>query len=205
MYELDLSDKQPEISAAFEELARTEEGDETKLHPFPQEKTSWGTWLKKNIFFSGPMIHFLRRHMMGQADVVHLSTTGIFQHLKSMKGACLNYVLLDDKLVVAKVHANGDSNVGHKKAADWALSKHALLAGREDVYCSGEIWHDAVTDRFMMNGDSGTYTPTFQRVQEVVRLANEILGDKFEAVSQNKKSFDANQNLNQEGQDVDSI
>ena len=204
MYEMDLSDKQEEISEAFQELATTKNED-TKLRPFPQENPNWATWLKKNIFFSDPMIQFLRRHMMGNADVVHLSTLGIFQHLKSMHGERLNYVLLDDKLVVAKVHANSSSDEAHAKAADWALSKHALLAGREDVYCSGEIWYDEAKDRFMMNGDSGTYTPSFERVKVVVNLANSILGDAFEAVPEaHEEASDGTENLTGD-EDVNSI
>lgn len=175
MYELDLSDKQEEIAQAFQDF------ETPKLRPFPQEDPDWFTWIKKNIAFSEPMIHFLRRHMMGHADVAHLSTQGIFQHLKSMNGERLNYALLDNKLVVSKVHANGDGSAIHEKAADWALSKHALLANREEVYCSGEIWYDEAKDRFVMNDDSGTYLPSFERLQVVVNLANAILGDEFEA------------------------
>lgn len=205
MYEMDLTDKQVEISEAFNELATEMEGETAKLRPFPQENPSWATWLKKNIFFSDPMIQFLRRHMMGNADVVHLSTLGIFQHLKSMQGERLNYVLLEDKLVVAKVHANGSNDGAHEKAADWALSKHALLAGREDVYCSGEIWYDEAKERFMMNGDSGTYTPSFERVQVVVTLANNILGDAFEAVQEgHEETSEGSGNLTGD-EDVDSI
>jgi hypothetical protein len=169
MYELDLSDKKAEIAKAFMDSYKG-----IKLSPFPQKKPSLATRLKKNIFFSAPMIRFLRRHMMGRVDEIHLKTQDIFNHLKSTKGEKLNYVLLDDKMVLAKVHANGGSKESIKRVSDWALSKHALLANRQEVYCSGEIWYDSNTNRFMMNDDSGTYVPDAGRVAVVAQLANKI-------------------------------
>ncbi len=188
LYELDLTDQQVEITQAFQDLANKNDQDKTvKLHPFPQKKPSLVTRLKKNIFFSGPMIRLLRRHMMGRVDKIYLRTQDIFQYIKSNKDAHLNYVLLDDKIVIAKVNVNDEKAKGHAKTADWALSKHALLSGRQDVYCSGEMWYDEANGRFMMDGNSGTYVPTAARVKTVVTLANKIFnaqGTKniFEAV-----------------------
>lgn len=194
MYEVDLSDKRKEISKAFEDFAAQNNEDNTpKLRPFPQEKPSLGTRLKRDLFFSGPMIRFLRRHMMGRVDEIHLHTQDLFKHLKSTEGAHLNYVLLDDKIVLARVKANDESDETHRKISDWALSKHALLAGREEVYCSGEIWYDKAKNRFMMNHDSGTYKPSQERVEVVAELANEIFDahnfdNIFEAVPINEES-----------------
>ena len=178
IYELDLSDKREKIAEAFQGLATNDTDKSLKLRPFPQKNPSKSTILKKHVLFSGPVIRFLRRHMMGQVDVIHAYTQDIFSRLKGTKGERLNYVLLDDKIVLARVHANGKSNEQHKKIADWALSKHALLSGRQDVYCSGEMWYDEATNQFMMNQDSGTYEPTFARVEVVARLANEIFDAK---------------------------
>ncbi|MBA3239588.1 MAG: hypothetical protein H0T62_14775 [Parachlamydiaceae bacterium] len=194
MYELDLADKKQEILDAFQELVDGE--NETKLRPFSQENPSLFTKLKKSIIFCGPMIRLLRRHMMGRADEINLSTHGIFKHLKSIEGARLNYVLKDDRLVVAKVRANGDSDEMHKKAADWALSKHAILAGGEDVYCSGEIWYDKPRKIFILNGDSGTYKPNFERVQIVVELANEFFN------TQNSDSVFVAVQIDEDGNEV---
>jgi hypothetical protein len=205
IYELDLSDKKELIFEAFQNFTKANEGETDKLRPFPQENPSFLTWLKKHIFFSGPMIRLLRRHMMGRSDVIHLSTQGIFKHLKSTKGARLNYALMDNKLVIAKVKANeGDEGI-HKKAADWALSKHALIANREEVYCSGEMWYDEAQNRFKMNGDSGTYTPNFERVKIVVNLANGLFDNQvFESVQADAEGTEVT-NIQEEGEDVNSI
>lgn len=168
LYEVDLSDKKAEILKAFDGKA--------KLRPFPQEKPSFGTRLKRDFFFSKPMINFLRRHMMGQQDTLYLNTQDLFSHLKSTRGERLNYVILENKVVFAKVNANANKEHAktHQKVADWAFSKHALLAGREEVYCSGELWYDQVQDRFMINGDSGTYMPSEDHVRVAAELANKI-------------------------------
>lgn len=193
MYEVDLSDRKEEIAAAFQGLgiqSEREEGEEdraVKLVPFPQERPSFVTRLKRDLFFSRFMIRLLRRHMMGHADTVQLHTQDLFKHLESTKGARLNYTLLDDKIVLARVQANGDSREVHRKTADWALSKHALLSGRAEVYCSGEIWYDEAEECFKMNGDSGTYLPSPDRVTIVVRLANEI----FETHKPGRRVFKA--------------
>jgi hypothetical protein len=175
IYELDLSNNKKDIFDVFQKLA-TESGKDqaVRLRPFPQEKPSLGTRLKRDFFFSGPMIRFLRRHMMGREDSIFLHTQDIFKHLKSTNGEHLNYVLLDDKMVITRVKANGSATENHRKFADWALSKHALLAGRQDVYCSGEMWYDKQKNRFIMNADSGTYVPTSERVKEVANFANRI-------------------------------
>lgn len=190
IYEVDLSDKKEQISEAFHRLSKQnkEEGN-IKLRPFPQEKPNISTRLKRDFFFSNPVVWFLRRHIMGRVDTIYLHTQDIFKHLQSTKGARLNYVLLDDKIVLARVHANGSVDEIHKKAADWALSKHALLSGRQDVYCSGEMWYDETKDRFMINNDSGTYKPSHEHVQTVAKLANEIFArpgfkNVFEAVNE---------------------
>lgn len=186
IYEVDLNDRKKEIADAFEVLAAKKGGEGVKLRPFPQEKPNLSTRLKRDFFFSGPMIRLLRRHMMGRVDEIHLCAQGIFQHLKSTKGARLNYVLLDDKVVLARVQANGNAKEAHKKVADWALSKHALLSGRQDVYCSGEMWYDEATDRYMMNHDSGTYKPSPEHVKVAAQLANKFFGNSFEAVQVNE-------------------
>ena len=197
IYDMYLTDRQQEISNAFQELAKRSNGDkDLKLRPFPQEKPSIGTRLKRDIFFSGPMIRFLRRHMMGRQDTMNLHTQDIFKHLMSTKGAHLNFVLLPDRMVIARVNANEGSDEAQRKGADWALSKHALLSGREEVFCAGEMWYDSVRNRFMMNADSGTYKPTQERVELTVRLANEILdtarfGIEFEAAEANAEAAPA--------------
>jgi len=175
VYEVDLSDKREEISKAFKALSEKSNGKEAvKLKPFPQEKPSFVTKLKRDLFFSGPMIRFLRRHMMGPVNNLNLNTQDLFDHLKSTNGGRLNYVVLDGKVVLSKVHANGTRNETHRKVADWALSKHALLAGREEVYCSGELWYDKDKKRFMINNDSGTYEPSSKRVKIAANLVNNI-------------------------------
>lgn len=178
IYEMDISDKKERILEAFEEM------DLEKLYPFPDENPSFVTKLKRDYFFSQPMINLLYRHMMGKADTLHLNTQDLFEHLKSTNGERLNYVILEDKVILARVKVNGESNEAHLKAADWALSKHALLARRQGVLCSGEMWYDESDERFKMNSDSGTYKPTEDHVHVAVDLANEIFstssGDAFE-------------------------
>lgn len=185
IYEVDLSNRRAEISAAFERFAVTRpDGTRTpKLLPFPHQKPSLITRLKRDFLFCGAVIRFMRRHIMGQVDSIHLHTQDIFNHLKSTKGARLNYVLLDDKVVLARVQANGDNNRTHRRVADWVLSKHAILSGRQDVYCSGEMWYDEARNRFMMNCDSGTYMPSQEHVRVIADLANRIFdsGNIFEA------------------------
>lgn len=178
IFEMDLSDMKERITEAFEER------ELDKLRPFPEEKPSFGTRLKRDYFFSKPMINFLHRHIMGHEDTIHLNTQDLFEHLKSTNGERLNWALLDDKVIVARVKVNEDASGPHQKAADWALSKHALLAKRQDVWCSGEMWYDEEAGRFKMNSDSGTYKPTKDHAQVAVDLANEIFStssdDAFE-------------------------
>lgn len=186
VFGMDLSDKKDVIADAFQKIVK--DGEEMLLKPFPQEKPSLATRLKRDIFFSKRSICFLRKHMMASADTIHLKTRDIFDHLKSTNGARLNYALVGDKMFITRVHANGDSDQLIRKVADWALSKHALAANRADVYVSGEMWYDADKKRFMMNQDSGTYKPTFEHVKVLADLANEILdakrfGVEFEAVT----------------------
>jgi hypothetical protein len=178
IYEVDLADKKDEIKAAFQELAQ-KDGSELKLRPFAQKKISKSTWLKKHIFFSGPMIRFLRRHMMGHADTTELNAMALFDHLKSTETEKLNFALFDDengtRVALAKVHANaGGPKELHRSTADWALSKHALLADRKDVYSSGEIWYDKEKKSFIINNDSGTYEPSLARAQLTAQLAKNI-------------------------------
>ena len=192
MYELDLSSNKTDIFNAFQKFGADDENDQTaKLRPFPQENPSLGTRLKRDFCFSRPMIRFLRGHMMGREDTIYLHTQDIFKHLKSTNGERLNYVLLDDKMIIARVNANGTARGIHRKLADWALSKHALLADRQEVYCSGEMWFDKEKNRFMINYDSGTYVPTRERAKEVAILANRIFDaakfdNIFEAVAETK-------------------
>src|SRR5262249_29167971 len=129
--------------------------------------------LKKVIFFSGPMIRFLRRHMMGRVDEVYLNTKDLFSHLKSIKEDRLNFAIEDEKVVFARVHPNANHGTAGK-TADWALSKHALIAGRKDVYVSGEVWYDEKAGYYMINDDSGTYEPEFARAEAAGRLVSEI-------------------------------
>lgn len=178
IYEVDLSDKTEEISKAFE--------GKGKLPPFPHEKPSLATRIKRDFLFSKPMINFLRRHIMGSTDTLYLDMNDLFNHLKSTNGEKLNYVVLGDKVVLAKVKAN-EVQEGARKLADWALSKHALIAGRKSVYCSGELWYEKSKDRFMANKDSGTYMPDDERLKIAVDLINGIFetkqaGNAFEAV-----------------------
>lgn len=192
MYELDLTSNKTDIFNAFQKFGADDENDQTaKLRPFPQENPSLGTRLKRDFCFSRPMIRFLRGHMMGREDTIYLHTQDIFKHLKSTNGERLNYVLLDDKMIIARVNANGTAGGIHRKLADWALSKHALLAGLQEVYCSGEMWFDKEKNRFMINYDSGTYIPTPERAKEVAILANRIFDaakfdNIFEAVEETK-------------------
>ena len=146
------------------------------LLPFASKKSSLFTKLKKNVFFSGPAIRFLRRHMMGRADRLVLTTDHLMRHLKSVKETKFNYVLLEDKIVIAKIEQG--KKEAHRQAADWALSKHALLSGRRPVHCSGELWYDESQEKFVVNDDSGTYQPDQQRGQEFAELANEFLERK---------------------------
>ncbi len=180
IYDVDLSDKRGDIEEAF-----SGEFSE-KLIPFPQANPSKVTRLKRDVLFSGPMIRFLRRHMTGREDRLQVHTKDLFKHLKATKGARLNYALLDDKIVLAKVHVNEGIDERVRKTADWALSKHAILAGRKNVHCSGEMWYDSEKKCFVVNNDSGTYKPSFGRAQVVAELANNIFesakyGYRFEA------------------------
>lgn len=163
IYEMDLSDKKDTIAQVFG----------TKLSPFPQKNPSCFTRIKKDFLFSPFMIHFLRGHMMGRADVVNLYMQDLLKHLSSIpKEIRLNYAILDDKVVFAKVNSQTDEAI--KRAADWALSKHALIANRQDVYCAGEIWYDESQKCFLINDNSGTYNPSPDRVHHAAKLANEI-------------------------------
>jgi hypothetical protein len=178
IYEVDLSDKKEEISTAFQELAESnKEAESAKLSPFPHNKPSLGTRLKRDIFFSAPVIRFLRRHMMGRADVISSHTQDIFSYLQSTNGARLNYVLLDDKVVLALVSINNDTSKLHNRVSNWALSKHALLSNRQGVYCSGEMWYDESKKCFIMNKDSGTYMPNDARLKITTKLANQFFKD----------------------------
>ncbi|MFN4173941.1 MAG: hypothetical protein ACK4HV_02410, partial [Parachlamydiaceae bacterium] len=179
IYEVDLSDKTEEIKKAFESKG--------KLAPFPQKKPSLATRVKRDFLFSKPMINLLRRHIMGSIDTLYLDTNDLFNHLKSTDGEKLNYVILGDKVVLAKVKAN-EVQEGARKLADWALSKHALIAGRKAVYCSGELWYEKSKGRFMANKDSGTYMPDDERLKIAVDLINRIFetkqsGNAFEAAA----------------------
>ncbi len=171
IYEISLADKKDDISNAFE----------SKLVPFPKKHPDFVTWLKRDIFFSAPIIRLLRRHMIGREEKLHLQPQDLFTHFRSTDGEHLNYVLLDDKIVLARVHANGKTDKKVKKTADWALCKHTLLSNRKKVYCAGEMWYDTSKNRFFLNNDSGSYIPNKERVEQLAQLANRIFqGQAFE-------------------------
>lgn len=189
IYEMDLSDKQDEIFKAFQDLAlQSTEDKMVKLHPFPQEKPSFVTRLKRDIFFSKPVIWFLRSQMIGRHNEIDAQAQTIFEYIKAAPGEHFNYALVDNKIVLAKVYANSNSEGVQRRVADWALSKHALLANRQAVYCSGELWYDETANRVKMNQDSGTYVPTLERVGVAAELANRFFqdmqnGTQFEAIN----------------------
>lgn len=166
LIEVDFSDKKERFAEAFKTLE--------KLKPFPHENPSTATKIKKNVLFAQPMINFIRRHMMGSSDDLLLNTQDLLTYLKSTDGAKINYAVLDGKVALSRVKANGDSEDALRQTADWAWSKHAVLAERKDVYVSGEIWYDNVKQKIMMNRDSGTYMPTDAHVIAGAALANEI-------------------------------
>jgi hypothetical protein len=177
LYEVDFSDKEEQIVAAF--------AGQTKLPPFPQKKINFVTRLKRDFFFSQPMINFLRRHMMGHADNILVSTQDLFNYLRATDGEHLNYVILKDRVILAMINVNRNREGIHRQTADWALSKHALLAAREEVYCSGELWYDPEKQRYVINKDSGTYMPREEHVRIAAALANQIFethlhGNRFE-------------------------
>lgn len=179
IYEIDLSDKKEEITDLFR--------DRVMLSPFPQKKPSWLTRLKKTIFFSARSIKFLRRHMNRRQTSEMMDTKDILRLLTSSEGSRLNYVLLPDRVVIGRVHL-GSAEGAHQKAADWALSKHALLADRKLACCAGEVWYDKVEGRFKINGDSGTYLPDDDRVKIVVDLAKQVFQtDRFDVVLEERE------------------
>lgn len=172
VFELDLSDKTNRIQELFGKVL---------LKPFPDEKPSLATRIKRDYLFSKRAITFLRGHMIGNQEADRMGSRDFLRLLKNTNGVRLNYVLLGDRVIIARVHV-ATTKVFHKDMADWALSKHALLANREDVNSSGEFWYDRTTQKFYINNESGTYRPDEERLQKTVSLANEVFGvDCFEA------------------------
>jgi len=52
-------------------------------------------------------------------------------------------------MVIARAAAN--SKKGKMRwAADWALTKNALLSGLANVHCSGEMWYDTNTNSYFI-------------------------------------------------------
>lgn len=178
VYEIDLSDKEKEIGNLFKNKS---------LKPFPQKNPDFITRLKRDLFFSKRGIHFLRGHMIGRQDSVKMSSKDFLRMLRFSNGVRLNYALLNNKIIIGRVSV-ARKNEAHRKAADWALSKHALLANREEVCCAGEVWYDEKTDRFLLNNESGTYHPDRDSLEKTVGLAKEIFGcNAFAAAEQEKR------------------
>ena len=157
----------------------SEAGFEENLTPFANSSSTLLTKLKKHIFFSPIMIRFIRRHMVGRMDEIMVSKDMLQKHLKSTNGDLLNYAVLDDKIVFSRVNTNKVSTSKIKKVVDWALSKHALIAGRRQAKCAGEIWYDTEQKNFKLNINSGTYTPLEKSGKKTVALANAIFGDNM--------------------------
>jgi len=172
LYEINLADKKTEIMNAF---------GSHSLKPFPMENPSLMTRMKRDFLFSKTAINFLRTHMIDRYNTEKLSAMELLDLLKSTEGARLNYTLFADRIVFGRVSLP-KADEGYKQAADWALSKHALLAGREEVLCAGELWYDQASDRFFINNDSGTYYPRPDDVKKMAQLANETFNtDRFAA------------------------
>lgn len=174
VYEINLSEKKDSIAELF---------DHSLLKAFPQKNAGFVSRLKRDLFFSKRSINFLRKHMIGSQNSVKMKSLDFLRLLKSSGGARLNYTLLHDRIIIARVNVATTKNELHRKAADWALSKHALLANREDVYCSGELWYDQKSNQFFLDNNSGTYYPDAPRVKKTVELANEIFQTNCFAVS----------------------
>lgn len=172
IYEINLADKKTEIMNAF--------GNHS-LKPFPNENPSLMTRMKRDFLFSQTAINFLRSQMASRYNTEKLNTQELLDLLKSTEGARLNYTLFADRIVFGRVSLP-KAEEGYKQAADWALSKHALLAGREEVLCAGELWYDQASDQFFINDDSGTYFPKPDDVKKMAKLANETFKtDRFTA------------------------
>lgn len=172
LYEINLADMKTAIKDAFGSYS---------LKPFPMENPSFMTRMKRDFLFSQTAINFLRTHMIDKYSKEKLNAKELLDLLKSTGGARLNYTLFADRIVFGRVSLP-QAEEGYKQAADWALSKHALLAGREEVLCAGEIWYDQASDLFLVNNDSGTYITRPDDVKKMVALANEMFKtDRFAA------------------------
>lgn len=184
-YELNLSNNSSVIQSEFAKLTQLALNTPVMLKPFGFAKKNIVTHLK-NLFFSQRFVRFLRKHMV---NFVKSDSQNMFLHLRSTNtNNRLNFVLLNDKIVVTEIRVNRHNLNGIKKAADEIFSKHAVLANSQDVFCSGEMWFDRDTQRFMINCDSGTYRPEFERTKLVVEMANVFFQNapfpmRFEAVN----------------------
>lgn len=183
-YALNLSDNSMVIQTQFNQLAKLIRDTPAELKPYAFAHKSLTVRVKK-LFLSNFVIRFLRNHMV---NFVESDSKNILVHLRSTATSKrLNFVLLNDKLIVTEIRVSRHRSNSIKRIFDEILSKHAVLANGQAVLCSGEIWWDRKTKQFKINCDSGTYRPNFERTQLVAEIANRYfqnapLSAEFEAV-----------------------
>lgn len=162
VYELELSGEKDEILELFKN---------TFLDPFPQKDPDLFTRLKRDWFFSDWSIRNLRRHLIGKQTPECMGSHDFIRLIKSSNGARLNYTLLPDRIILTRVHVATTKDI-HRQAADWALSKHALISKRKKVCSAGEVWYDAKRGKIVFNKDSGTYRPDQSCAENTAFIAN---------------------------------
>jgi hypothetical protein len=142
-----------------------------KLKAFSMPNPSRLTRFKKNVIFSRPVVSFVNKHMarnfVQQEPLFELDMTQLLKTDTSAQRNIYNVVLTSKEMTVGKL------DVWAPKV-DWVLSKHVLLANySDDVRFAGEMWKDE-NDCIHFNANSGTYTPTEEDLQNMLRLARRM-------------------------------
>lgn len=152
------------------------------LKPFDR-KLDKITFLKSKVLFS-PLTCWLMGNVLERdiATTDHIPVSVVAKML-----ACApnenpdplykyNFVLTPTRLKIKRLLANdGREN----KFLAWMLAKHVLLSRwRKDVIAAGELWVCEINGELgiFINGESGSYQPTYAQITAVTMVLSEMLG-----------------------------
>lgn len=145
-----------------------------KLTAFSMPNPSRLTRFKKNAIFSSPVVGFVNKHMarqfLSQEPLVQLDITQLLKTSTLEEPSIYNVVVTSKEMIAGKL------NIWSPKV-DWVLSKHVLLSNySDDVRFAGEMWKDE-NDCIHFNANSGTYQPTEEDLQNMLKLARKMFPD----------------------------
>jgi hypothetical protein len=177
--------EQPEFVV---KLPSTVAGD--PLVPFSGKLNFWSK-LKQRVLFSRPVVRVLRRHLVSRVDWMSGASIDTLPAVmrrspgpERSQAFAYNFVVTRHELRLKRLT---NDNGRDRKFVNWLLAKHVLIAGYDPaVMLSGELWcylDQAGKLVVCLSGNSGTYKPSQERVEAIVKPLSEMFDARVEMVA----------------------